>query len=732
MECNKGNPDHRVQFYNSDEELAAAVSSFIAPALFRNEAAILIATDTHRAAFEHALLTLGLDVFSMKKSKQIIFLDAAETLSMFVVDGIVDPAKFKTLFSNLIETVEKSYPRINAFGEMVDILWDSGNMDGTVLLEQLWNDLAKVKSFTLLCGYASHKFHNNSHASHFSQICKEHSQVVPAGQTGIEGLVTSHYQAIADLQMRERSLQHEIIERRRIEAELRKNQADLNDFFDNAVVGLHWVGADGTILRANKAELDMLGLVESEYVGRKITDFHADSDVIESILNRLGCRQILKDFPARLKCKDGSIKHVLIDSNVYWENGKFGHTRCFTRDITEQKKVELQLREAKEEAERANELKSSFLANMSHEIRTPLGAILGFADLLRDPSLSREEHSNYIDILTRNGDQLSTIINDILDLSKVEAGHLKLEYIDTDPNDIAADVVSLLMVKANEKNLVLEFIPEQTTPDSIVTDPLRVKQILMNVIGNAIKFTQNGFVKVTSFGRSNELPAALYFEISDSGIGITKAERERIFEAFVQADGTLARKFGGTGLGLALSRQLARNLGGDVVVTQSIEGKGTTFLVSIQDQPELRTLGSTEQTNEHYDQELADNALLDKTILVVDDSPDNRELISHFLTKYAANVDFAENGLQGYRKALAGQFDVVLMDIQMPEMDGYTATQKLREAGYNKPIIALTAHAMTEVRKKCLSVGYTDHLTKPIKPKELVVAIAKYSLRPGN
>lgn len=334
---------------------------------------------------------------------------------------------------------------------------------------------------------------------------------------------------------------------------------------------------------------------------------------------------------------------------------------------------------------------------------------------------------HFIDILCRNGESLSVIINDILDLSKVEAGHLNLEYADTFPDQIGADVVSLLRVKAREKDLVLNYTHDETSPESIVADPLRVRQILLNLVSNAVKFTQFGSVNLRSFACKTERGRnALCFEVSDTGIGIPGHQREKVFEMFVQADGSMTRRFGGTGLGLALSRSLARAMGGDVVITDSQEGVGSTFLVTIEDQPEKKRNGRIDKpTKDSSPQELSQTALKGLKILVVDDAPDNQQLIWRYLTKYGAIVESAENGLLGYRSAIAGDFDLVLMDIQMPVMDGYSATQKLREAGYRKPIVALTAHAMNEVRKKALNVGYTEHLTKPINSKELVSVIAR-------
>lgn len=439
----------------------------------------------------------------------------------------------------------------------------------------------------------------------------------------------------------------------------------------------------------------------------------------------------------RLRTANGDYRWAIDAGNPrYDREGNYLGYAGTVFDIHEQKMATVELEKAKEraeaaqaEAERANELKSAFLANMSHEIRTPLGAMMGFADLLRDPGVTATERSSYVDILYRNGESLSVIINDILDLSKVEAGHLTLEYVDMEPEQVSQDVVSLLRVKTKEKGLTLESTFDKTTPNSIVADPTRVRQILLNIVGNAIKFTQFGSVKIHGFGCKTASGAnAICFEISDTGIGITPSQKEKIFEVFTQADGTMTRRFGGTGLGLALSRKLAREMGGDVTLVETVEGVGTKFLVQVEDQPQRRISAEDAAKVEtlRHNEDVGEKALEGIKILVVDDAPDNQQLLWRYLTKQGALVETAENGLVGSKLALAGSYDIVLMDIQMPVMDGYSATAKLRESGYAKPIIALTAHAMNEVRRKALNVGYTDHLPKPINPKQLIAAIVRY------
>lgn len=403
----------------------------------------------------------------------------------------------------------------------------------------------------------------------------------------------------------------------------------------------------------------------------------------------------------------------------------FQHRKEQEELLTSLKKTQDELRHAKDAAERANYFKTAFLANMSHEIRTPLGAMLGFADLLRNDNLPSSERKNFLEIIMRNGENLLVIINDVLDLSKVEAGHLVLEYVDTNPAKIAFDVISLLEETAKKKGLTLEYSSDDTTPKVIVTDPTRLRQILLNLVGNSIKFTQAGSVKMRSYGRKGEAAKdSIFFEITDTGIGIAESQKVNVFEVFAQADATTTRRFGGSGLGLPLARKLAKSLGGDISILESALNKGSKFLVKIESQPSLRNNDASVGKKEIPLVVGAQSNILNGVkLLVVDDSQDNQFLILHYLNKYGATVVSAEDGLSGYQKAMEGDFDLVLMDIQMPIMDGYTATRNLRKAGFVKPIIALSAHAMSEVKQQCMAAGYTAYLTKPIKIKELIATI---------
>ncbi len=513
--------------------------------------------------------------------------------------------------------------------------------------------------------------------------------------------------------------------------------------------GIWRTNPDGSADYCTERFYELVGYTAEEFLGWGWTQFIHPEDrarvVTEWEKSRSQKQSVSVDF--RIVAKNGSHRWFLsLGAPFFDERGELTKYYGTWTDITERKRAEKELRDAKEQAEKANELKTAFLANMSHEIRTPLGAMIGFADLLRDPSLSESEKVSYIDILHRNGEQLGHIINDILDLSKVETGHLHFELLRVKPKEIAREVVSLLDVLAKEKGLRLEFEAGPEAPDEIITDPTRLRQILTNLVSNALKFTRQGLIHIKLSGHESETGVrCVAFDVTDTGIGIPEESVDRLFKMFTQADSSMTRKFGGTGLGLALSRSLARALGGDVKLVRSKKNEGSTFRVVIESRAEselnhVQLLSKSEgdplesgPPNVFAKGEVKKDVpkLKDIRVLLVEDSPDNQQLIRRYLSKQGAEVEIAENGLEGVSKALAGNHDIVLMDLQMPIMDGYTATGHLRARGFLKPIIALTAHAMSDVKDKCTDVGCSGHLPKPVNPGELTSAVARFVAERG-
>jgi len=426
------------------------------------------------------------------------------------------------------------------------------------------------------------------------------------------------------------------------------------------------------------------------------------------------------------------------------------------RDISEQKRVEQELKDQAQAMEAANmaleqfnlaaqaatRAKSEFLANMSHEIRTPMTAILGYADLLAEESLDAEQAKTYIRTIQRNGRSLLALINDILDLSKIEAGKMTTEPISCSVWQAVEEVLSMMRVRADDKGLNLQARFHYPLPATIHTDPIRLRQILINLLGNAVKFTQEGSVELEVELCRREDRSRMVFRIRDTGIGMTEQQIGKLFSPFTQADTSTTRRFGGTGLGLTISKRLAGVLGGDITV-RSQPREGSVFTLEIDpgplaDVPMLDRAPDgppNDPANGPTNGPVPSDAFTDHQlrghVLLAEDGPDNQRLISLILRKAGLKVDIAENGELALhmvaRSEIDGQpYDLVLMDIQMPRLDGFQATAELRRRGWSRPIVALTANAMTGDREKCLAAGCDDYTTKPVNRAELLGIVARH------
>ena len=392
--------------------------------------------------------------------------------------------------------------------------------------------------------------------------------------------------------------------------------------------------------------------------------------------------------------------------------------------------LQRELAEERVKAENARIAKSEFLANMSHEIRTPMTAILGFADVLAD-NITDPENVDAVETICRNGRYLLDIINDILDVSKIEAGKLQIEMIATAPKRVADDVLGLMRARAVEKGLSLEVNYATPIPETILTDPVRLRQILINLIGNAIKFTDSGRVEVT-MGRhfAYDGRSQISIAVADSGIGLDQHQIKKLFQPFSQADSSTTRQFGGTGLGLTICKRLAGLLGGDVTV-ESKPGEGSTFTVTIDARVAENDAPLQAAQATPVEKQVAAGVPLDCRVLLAEDGLDNQRLISFVLKKAGAEVTCVENGALAIAAAqTAAQtgepFDVVLMDMQMPVLGGLDATRQLRQAGYVGSIVALTANALKGVREECLQAGCDDYMTKPIDRARLISLVGTY------
>ncbi|MBK8267306.1 MAG: PAS domain S-box protein [Planctomycetes bacterium] len=524
--------------------------------------------------------------------------------------------------------------------------------------------------------------------------------------------------------------------------------AYLRVLVDVLPVVVFYLNVQGHVRFINRASISLLGIDSETAMGRHIRDVMGEALYKQS-----------------QECIERAIRGAAVDYELILENSQ-SETRCLqmtvrpdhdglgrilgvvgvASDISAAKRYEAELEKTNQELSRAKALseaatqaKSEFLANMSHEIRTPMTAILGFADVLMTPDVSPAEVHEAAGTIRRNGVHLLEIINDILDISKIESGRIAIESIPCSPELLVREVVELMRIRADEKKLSLDVEYRGDIPSRISTDPTRLRQILINLVSNAIKFTQMGGVSlIVSTENCPTRGPLIVFEVEDSGMGISPASLSRLFQPFEQGDTSTTRRFGGTGLGLVISRRLARFMGGDIQV-DSTPGIGSTFRAFVSagpiDGPQRLSPDQTDPVVTHPSRAIAPSATGDALqgcrILFAEDGLDNQLLISRLLEKSGANVRLVDNGRKALDAALAAwqkqePFDVLLLDMLMPEMDGYEATRRLREAGYRGPIIALTASAMHQDRERCMESGCDWFAAKPIRRDELISIIARF------
>jgi signal transduction histidine kinase/DNA-binding NarL/FixJ family response regulator len=530
--------------------------------------------------------------------------------------------------------------------------------------------------------------------------------------------------------------------------------------FDTLAEGLMVVDPDGRLVLANRALAEVTGLEAESLIGRSAAELpwvrgpregqqDASSREESGWIDDPDAQREREALvlPWRLALQDGRLHsgHVMYLTDAQGKrrtfmvncspipggSGPAGVLVSFD-DVTELEEKEIELRAARDAAQDANRAKSDFLANMSHEIRTPMNAILGFTDILRRAGpQGAADAQKYLNIIHGSGKHLLELINDILDLSKVEAGRLEVERLPCEVHQVVLDVAKIMAVKADEKGIGLRVCFDGPLPLEASTDPHRLRQVITNLVGNAIKFTSKGEVRISL--RMDPAPGStlMQIDVADSGIGIPLDRLESIFEPFVQAEASTTRTYGGTGLGLTISRRFARALGGNVYAT-SEPGKGSVFHVSI-DAGALEGAAwlSVQELEERREQGAA--AALEhvtwvfprRKILVVDDGRENRELLRVVLGDAGLDMVEAENGAIGLERAAEHDPDLILMDIQMPVMDGITATKTLRQRGFVKPVLALTANAMKGFEREIEEGGFTGHMTKPIDIDVLLARMAQ-------
>jgi PAS domain S-box-containing protein len=516
------------------------------------------------------------------------------------------------------------------------------------------------------------------------------------------------------------------IERKRAEQTLRLLKASV----DTANEAMFTIDSRGRLVDVNQTACERLEYSRDELLAMTISEISPACNVerwSELWEELQACRRLVVESEQRTK--SGRVFPVEF-SEVYVQFEGAEYACAFVSDITERKEYQKKLQQAKDQAERANEAKSRFLANMSHDIRTPLNGILGFADLLRRGVGTEAQRLRHLDTIHCSGRHLLALLNDILDLSKVEAGHIEFRRESCSPHEIISDVLSILRVRAQQRGLCLEYRWNSRMPEMILTDPARLRQLLINLVGNAIKFTESGTVQVLAEVDPDAPEPRFQLQVKDTGIGIAADQLDQIFQPFHQADSSVTRRADGTGLGLAISRHIAHELGGHITARSEV-GRGSVFHVSLEtgsldevrfrDAPASDALMAPKPVERRFT-----GALPPAHILLVEDAAVNRDLVGEVLTRAGATVAFAENGEEGLRAIERESFDLVLMDMQMPVMDGYTAVRRLRERGCTLPIVAITAYALSTDREACLNAGCSDFLAKPIDIDLLLETVRRW------
>ncbi len=482
---------------------------------------------------------------------------------------------------------------------------------------------------------------------------------------------------------------------------------------------------DGKITWVNEAFTRITGYNAEEAIGKSpaelLNDDASSAETTETIARHIQQGKAVRaDIQNRRK--DG--KRIWVETNIVpikTDDDQVEMIVAIERDVTAIKEHEKELAQAKVQAEQGEQAKSEFLATMSHEIRTPMNGIIGLSDLLSELDLPGEAHS-FAKTIKESADALLVIINDVLDVSKLDAGQLHIDPARFDLGTCFRNSIELLEPQATQKSIYLDVEQENELPDDVIGDSGRVRQILLNVIGNAIKFTPTGGVTVRPKIEAKESGYSLDVEVSDSGIGIPSTRVDQIFEKFQQADSKTTRKFGGTGLGLSISKQLADLMDGDISVKSEL-GKGSTFTIS------LKLGRATQQHRKNVDQKRLSSEIMPMSVLIAEDNKTNRFLISKYLKDLPLDIHFAHDGREAVESARSFAPDLIFMDMSMPEMDGLEATKRIRASRQVQPhIIALTANAFASDREACFAAGMDDFLVKPVKKTDLLGKLAKFSL----
>jgi len=698
---------HLVQFYEDAGFLIDSLTRWFADGLGAGDSCVFVGTEAHRVSLEKRLADRGVDVEMLRQQGRFVCRDASQVLSTFMVDEWPDETLFIRAIESVLSNVTK--PRdLRAFGEMVALLCADGRREAAIRLEELWNAFMKTHARTLCCAYPLHGFGADADASLFVKVCAQHTQVLPAESYTALTTEAERLRAISLLQQKARVLDLEKAGRKEAEKSLHLRQKELSDFIENALEGLHEVGPEGKILWANPAQLKLLGYAADEYIGHQLADFYVERKRFDEFWGRLMLGENIYDFQTALRCKDGSIKHVLIHSSGLWEDGKFLYTRCFIRDVTERVELERELKVRLAELAQADQRKDEFLAMLGHELRNPLAAVL---DAIATAQLDQTRRDRAMTIARRQTDQLARLVDDLLDAGRITQGRIALrkEAIQVDSIIKQAVEEAQCLVEPGQHQLSVRI---SSGADNVLldADPARMRQVISNLIHNAAKFTPpGGRIDVLAERTDKEV----ILRVRDSGVGISRELLPRVFDLFTQAERPLDRSHGGLGVGLTLVKRLVEMHGGQVHAYSAGPGMGSEFEVHLPVAAMTRAATTASSSKP--------KGLGHLRVVIVEDNYDAAEALTMLLELFGHQSTVVADGLAAIDAVRGGAFDLALVDIGLPGIDGYEVARRIRMLPNAKTmtLVALTGYGQDTDKQRALSAGFDEHLTKPVKIERL-------------
>jgi PAS domain S-box-containing protein len=714
--------EHFVQFYEEENFLVEEVLGFIGTGLWAGEAGVVIAPQSRLDELEKRLNQCGLDSRSKPPyAGACIFLNAEEVLASVMVEGWPDERRFTELVGSVIEEASNGgHTHVRAYGEMVSVLCSQGRREAALRIEQIWNTLAQRHSFSLLCAYPMGSFSREKDGKSFHEVCSAHSHVclaesftLPTGQDQLR-------RTIAILQQQAKALECEVARRKTIEKALHKREQELSDFLENAAEGMHRLGPDGKILWANKAELELLGYTKEEYIGRHVADFHVDRAAARAILEKLQRGVTLYNYPAKIRCKDGTVKHVLMHSNAIIENGKLISTGCQTRDVTDRVRLEEELNQRVQELAELDRRKDEFLAMLGHELRNPLAPIRTSLELMRIRSHDTAQIARSRDTIARQISLMTRLVDDLLDVSRITRGKIELKRESISLDSIIERALEVVRPLVDERcHTLIVDLPGQ--PVWLSGDEARLSQAIANLLHNAAKYTDpKGSISLKARTRADQL----ILTVCDNGIGIDPALCDKVFDLFVQGSNTMEHARGGLGLGLTLVRSLVRLHGGTVKARSDGLGKGSEFTITLP----LPVAAGAHQANKR-DQDCSGNSgsAAERKILIVDDNVDAAESLGEFLRACGHSIYITYDGPSAIIEAARIHPDVVILDIGLPTMNGYQVAQRLRsDVGLSSSLlVALTGYVQERDRASARAAGFDYHFAKPLDIAKLTMLLSE-------